>query len=100
MKDLLGLLMLGCSASSEPTASQKEAWPNYCYFDYYDTVDLPSCTSLVHFHCKDGDSQWIYLPAEGSNWIGTTCYQDPDHTYVYVCVDDHTTFRAEVRCDK
>lgn len=96
---LLLLTMLACSASPEPVESQTEHWFNTCSLTPVEN-NIPACSTLYHFTCKDGDSQYLWIPAEGSNWLGTTCYQDSTGSYVYVCVDDTTTGKAEVRCGK
>ncbi len=90
---------LACSVQTvEPVGEQHEAWFNQCHFDY-EPLDPIKCMNGLHFHCDDGASQWLLVSAPASNWIGQTCMQTPDHTYVYVCVLDTTTERYEVRCN-
>jgi hypothetical protein len=91
-------LVFSLISCSDAIASQPEPLPNPCHQDYIDEVNLVSCYSLVHFYCTNGLDQWIYVPAEGANFMGTVCYQDENTTHVYACVDDHSTFRAAVRC--
>lgn len=94
---LLSLAMLACSSAQEPTATQTEHWFNTCNIQPQDH-DLETCSTFVHFTCKDGDSQFLWVPAEGATWLGTQCITTPEQTYVYVCVYDSTTGWADVRC--
>jgi len=99
MRTLLLLGLVACSSAPESVDSQAERWPNYCHFQYLD-VNLEYCSTFTHFYCNDGDSQYLWIPAEGSLWLGTPCITTPEQTYVYVCVNDTTTGWAEVRCSK
>jgi len=95
MKYLLPLFLLGCSV--ENVGHQEEEWFDYCKMEY--TPILPECYNRIHLTCLDGADDIVVAPAEGSNYIGTVCYQELDKQWFYVCgVNDQN--QAWVYCDK
>jgi hypothetical protein len=83
---ILAMVLMGCSSAPEDeTGTQAQEWFNTCDFQYTPFVNDGECMNEIHFTCKDGNSQWMLVNALASNYIGTVCMQDSEHTYYYVC---------------
>lgn len=90
-------LLLLCACSVETIRQQEQGWFDYCKMEY--TPLLPECANRIHLTCLDGANDIVVAPAEGSNYIGTVCYQELDKQYVYVCGVNEKN-QAWVYCDK